>query len=257
MEYAGLFGLFVVALLGSFGHCIGMCGGIVLAYSGKLTNNGITSKGTLALYHILYSLGRITTYVILGAIVGVLGSMFSFNATLRGILFLIAGVAMILAGLSLFGKMQFLTKLEHSLQNSKWYQKSFQTALNLRTPQSIYLLGLLNGLLPCGFVYAFLFSAAGSANVINAMLVMLVFGIATTFPLFLFGILANTLFYKSNFRKILMNLAAIAIVIFGGLMVQKGIKFLQNPNMGHKIHMSMLVLEDSKPIKSIENLGDS
>ena len=54
-----------------------------------------------------------------------------------------------------------------------------------------------------------------------------------------------------------MNLAAIAIVIFGGLMVQKGIKFLQNPNMGHKMHMSMLVLEDSKPIKSIENLGDS
>lgn len=246
MEYVSLFSLFIIALIGSFGHCIGMCGGIVLAYSGRLTNNGITNKSTLALYHILYGLGRVTIYVILGAIVGALGSMFNLNATLRGILFLIAGIAMILAGLSLFGKMRFLTKLEHSLQNAKWYQKSFQTALNLRTPQSIYLLGLLNGLLPCGFVYAFLFSAAGSANMVSAMLVMLVFGIATIFPLFFFGVLANTLFYKPNFRKILMNLAAIAIIIFGGLMVQKGVKFLQNPNMGHKMHMSMLILGDFK-----------
>ena len=164
----------MIALLGGFGHCIGMCGGIVLAYSGKLTQNAITQKGQLVIYHTLYSLGRITTYVLLGAIVGALGSMFSVNGTLRGALFVFAGVAMILAGLSLFGKISFLIRLEHSIQNSKWYQSRFQEALSLKTPASLYILGLLNGLLPCGFVYAFLFSAAGFASISKAMLIMLI-----------------------------------------------------------------------------------
>ncbi|TLD82455.1 sulfite exporter TauE/SafE family protein [Helicobacter sp. MIT 11-5569] len=216
-----------------------MCGGIVLAYSGKLTNNTITSREKLIAYHTLYNLGRITTYVILGAIVGALGSMFSINATLRGSLFVFAGIAMILAGLSLLGKITFLTKLEHSMQASKWYQTKFQNTLSLKTPFSLYLLGLLNGLLPCGFVYAFLFSAAGFANILTAMLIMLVFGIGTLPSLFLLGLLTNTMFSKPSFRKILMNLSAIAIMIFGGLMVQKGIKFLQNPQMGNKIHMKI------------------
>ncbi|WP_299548391.1 sulfite exporter TauE/SafE family protein [uncultured Helicobacter sp.] len=239
MEHLDIIGLFMVALLGGFGHCIGMCGGIVLAYSGKLTDNAITQKSQLIAYHTLYSLGRITTYVILGAIVGALGSMFSVNGTLRGFLFVFAGAAMILAGLSLFGKTTFLTHLEHSIQNSKWYQSKFQQALSLKTPLSLYMLGLLNGLLPCGFVYAFLFSAAGFASIPKAMLIMLVFGLGTLPSLFLFGLLANTAFYKPNFRKILMNLAAIAIIVFGGLMVQKGIKFLQNPQMGNKTHMKI------------------
>lgn len=246
MEHLDLIGLFMIALLGGFGHCIGMCGGIVLAYSGKLTQNAITQKGQLVIYHTLYSLGRITTYVLLGAIVGALGSMFSVNGTLRGALFVFAGVAMILAGLSLFGKISFLIRLEHSIQNSKWYQSRFQEALSLKTPASLYILGLLNGLLPCGFVYAFLFSAAGFASVPKAMLIMLIFGIGTLPSLFLFGLLANTFFYKPNFRKILMNLAAIAIIVFGGLMVQKGIKFLQNPQMGNKMHMKIDATDTSK-----------
>ncbi|MBX7490761.1 sulfite exporter TauE/SafE family protein [Helicobacter turcicus] len=239
MEHLDLIGLFMIALLGGFGHCIGMCGGIVLAYSGKLTDNTITQKRQLIAYHTLYSLGRITTYVLSGAIVGTLGSMFNINGTLRGALFVFAGVAMILAGLSLFGKITFLTRLEHSIQNSKWYQSRFQKALSLKTPFSLYLLGILNGLLPCGFVYAFLFSAAGFASIPKAMLIMLIFGIGTLPSLFLFGLLANTAFYKPKFRKILMNVAAIAIIIFGGLMVQIGVKFLQNPQMGNKAHMKI------------------
>lgn len=235
MENLDFISLFGIALVGGFGHCIGMCGGIVLAFSGKLANQS-ASKGRIVGFHFLYNLGRISTYVLLGALVGGLGSMFSLNGTLRGLLFLIAGVLMILAGFSLFGKLKFLTLLEHSLQNSQWYQTRFQRALNLESAWSLYILGILNGLLPCGFVYAFLFSAAGSASIVKGALVMLVFGIATIVPLLLFGLLANTILYKPFVRKLAMNLAAIAIVIFGALMVEKGIKFLQNPTMAHKAH---------------------
>lgn len=236
MEYLNeLMSLFGIAFVGGFGHCIGMCGGIVLAFSGKLANNN-ASKGRLAGFHLLYNLGRISTYVLLGAFVGALGSMFSLNGTLRGTLFLITGVLMVLAGLSLFGKLKFLTLLEHSVQNSKWYQTRFQNALSLQSPLSLYLLGILNGLLPCGFVYAFLFIAASSASVFRGALVMLVFGIATIVPLLIFGLLANTILYKPLVRKFAMNLAAIAIIIFGALMIEKGVKILQNLEMTHKIH---------------------
>ncbi|EEO26275.1 sulfite exporter TauE/SafE family protein [Helicobacter winghamensis] len=261
MQHLDLIGLFMIAFLGGFGHCIGMCGGIVLAYSGKLTDNTITHKGQLIAYHMLYSFGRITTYVILGAIVGALGSMFGVNGTLRGALFVFAGIAMVLAGLSLFGKISFLTRLEYSIQNSKWYQSKFQQALSLKSPLSLYLLGSLNGLLPCGFVYAFLFSAAGFASIPKAMLIMLVFGLGTLPSLFLFGLLANTAFYKPKFRKVLMNLAALAIIVFGALMIQKGIKFLQNPQMGNKTHMKIDATDvngnHSMSHKNVESKMDS
>lgn len=65
---------------------------------------------------------------------------------------------------------------------------------------------------------------------------MLIFGIATIVPLLLFGILANTILYKPFLRKLAMNLAAISIVIFGVLMIEKGVRFLQNPQMSHKMH---------------------
>lgn len=236
MEHLDLIGLFIIALIGGFGHCIGMCGGIVLAYSSKLTNNAKDNQKWLILSHILYSLGRITTYAMLGGIVGALGSALNLNATLRSALFFFAGAAMILAGLSLLGKINFLTRIEHSLQNSKWYQTTFQKALNLKNPLSLYLLGLLNGLLPCGFVYAFLFSAAGFASITQGVLVMLVFGAGTLPSLLLFGLLANTIFYQKKFRKILINIAAIAIIIFGGLMLKMGVDTFKNPTMQHQQH---------------------
>ncbi|MBD5165374.1 sulfite exporter TauE/SafE family protein [Helicobacter sp.] len=245
-DFVSLFG---IALVGGFGHCIGMCGGIVLAFSGKLANNN-ASKGRLVGFHLLYNLGRVSTYVLLGAFVGALGSMFSLNGTLRGVLFLITGVLMVLAGLSLFGKLKFLTLLEHSVQNSKWYQTRFQNALNLQSPLSLYLLGILNGLLPCGFVYAFLFIAASSASVFKGALVMLIFGIATIVPLLIFGLLANTILYKPLVRKFAMNLAAIAIVVFGALMIEKGVKFLQNPEMTHKMHTMQDSHTPTNPMES-------
>jgi len=117
-----------IAFLGSFGHCIGMCGGIVVAYSSaKIDSNWNKTKQSLS--HILYSFGRITTYTILGALFGYLGGVATFSHTTNGILFFIAGIIMVLTGLSLLGKLKFLTALEHSISNSSWYQKSFKELL--------------------------------------------------------------------------------------------------------------------------------
>ena len=64
-----------------------------------------------------------------------------------------AGIIMLLAGLSLMGKIKFLTIIEHSLSSSKWYKENFRQLLHQQTLFSFFILGMLNGLLPCGLVY--------------------------------------------------------------------------------------------------------
>ena len=76
METISIITIISIAFLGSFGHCVGMCGGIVIAYSSTKIKSHWT-KQVQAFAHLLYSFGRITTYMILGALFG-LASTFIF-----------------------------------------------------------------------------------------------------------------------------------------------------------------------------------
>lgn len=77
METFSLISIISIALLGSFGHCIGMCGGIVVAYSSTKIKSEY-SKTIQSVAHLLYSFGRVTTYTILGAIFGFIGGVVTF-----------------------------------------------------------------------------------------------------------------------------------------------------------------------------------
>ncbi len=105
-----------IAFIGSFGHCIGMCGGIVIAYSSAKIDAKWNKKHQL-LAHLFYSFGRISTYVFYGALFGFIGSVISFSNIANGILLIIAGLGMLIVGGSLSGKVKILNKIEHS--NSK------------------------------------------------------------------------------------------------------------------------------------------
>lgn len=213
MENISLISIITIAILGSFGHCVGMCGGIVIAYSStKVQSNWNKTKQTFS--HILYSLGRISTYTLLGAIFGFLGSVTTFNSTFNGIFLLFLGLIMLLVGLSLFGKLRFLTLIEHSVSKQVWYQKSFKRLIASNSLRSFYLLGMLNGLLPCGFVYFFAITAASSGSALYGALVMLVFGLSTIPALFSLGFFVG-LFKQSEFRTLMIKLASIAVILYG------------------------------------------
>jgi sulfite exporter TauE/SafE len=213
MENISLISIITIAILGSFGHCVGMCGGIVIAYSStKVQSNWNKTKQTFS--HILYSLGRISTYTLLGAIFGFLGSVTTFNSTFNGIFLLFLGLVMLLVGLSLFGKLRFLTLIEHSVSKQVWYQKSFKRLIASNSLRSFYLLGMLNGLLPCGFVYFFAITAASSGSALYGALVMFVFGLSTIPALFSLGFFVG-LFKQSEFRILMVKLASIAVILYG------------------------------------------
>lgn len=161
-------GFFFAALLAAFGHCAGMCGGIVLAYCSRFANynseknskDSIESKREKVplLAHIFYNFGRIFTYSLLGAIFAALGSFAAPSAPLRGVLFAFCAAFMFLAGVSLIFGRNFLAKFEFSLNAknafAQGFSKIFKFLLRTKNKAFVFLLGVLNGLLPCGLVYA-------------------------------------------------------------------------------------------------------
>lgn len=224
MEAIDFLSIATIAFLGSFGHCVGMCGGIVIAYSSTKVQQG-WSKTQQSFSHLLYSLGRILTYAALGAIFGYIGSVVTFSNTANGVLWLVAGIFMLLTGLSLLGKVKFLALIEHSFSKSKWYQSNFRALVSSQTLTSFFLLGMLNGLLPCGFVYFFAITAASTADPLYGASVMIIFGICTVPALFSLGFFVG-LFKQSGLRNIMMKLAAISVILYGSYTIYNGYDYL-------------------------------
>lgn len=228
MDAINLFSIITIAFLGSFGHCIGMCGGIVIAYSSTKLNSEI-SKQKAAISHILYSFGRVSTYTLLGVIFGFLGGVATFSNKASGTLLIIAGIFMVLTAFSLLGKIKFLTLIEHSVSKTTWYQNSFKSLLNSQNYSSFFMLGVLNGLLPCGFVYFFAITAASTADPFWGGVVMLVFGLSTIPALFSLGFFVG-LFSQSTLRNTMIKLAGIAVLAYAIFTISNGISYIQNPN---------------------------
>jgi uncharacterized protein len=223
METVDFITIISIAFLGSFGHCIGMCGGIVLAYS-TIKIDPASSKISKSAAHLLYSFGRVLTYSMLGALFGTLGSVIQFSNTSRGAVLIVVGIAMILAGLSLMGKLKFLTLIEHSFSSSNLYKVTFKKILNSKSNYSFFALGMLNGLLPCGFVYFFAITAAGTGDPMLGALVMAIFGMSTIPAMFGVGFLAS-LASATSFRNMMMSLSSVAVLLYGVFTIYHGIGF--------------------------------
>jgi sulfite exporter TauE/SafE len=207
MNGIDLFMVLWIAFLGSVGHCIGMCGGgIVVAYtSAKI--KPYHSKYRTTLSHLVYSLGRVTTYTILGAMFGLL---------------------MLLAGVSLLGNSKFLNSAEFSISNNKWFQDIFRKLISNDLLSSFYLLGMLNGIIPCGLVYLFTIFAANTASMLWGALVMAIFGLATIPAMFFLATVTRFL-QQGSFRNTMMKLAALMVVAYGVITLYKGYKFIRYP----------------------------
>ena len=229
MESADLWTIFIVALLGSIGHCIGMCGGFVLAYSTSKIEAG-RSRVFQSFAHSLYSLGRITAYMIIGAIFGYIGSAISFSLMSKGVLFIIIGILMVLIGISLSGKLKFLTMIEHSLAQSRLFKKLFKIVIQSKSLPSFFLMGILNGFIPCGLVYFFATASIASGSAMMGAVVMGVFGLATVPALFILGMLSSFI-SQMSWRKHVLVLASIIIAIYGVYTGFKGIMMIKNPDI--------------------------
>lgn len=204
---------------GSLGHCIGMCGGFIVTYTSTKIDPH-SSKFSQTVSHLLYNSGRISSYVILGALFGAFGSLWEATPLLRAIMFTFAGVMMILMGLSLTGKLRFLNSIEYNLTQKSWYKRLFQKLITGNTKSSFYFLGMLNGFFPCGLVYGALVWAMATGSILGGAVVMLLFGLSTVPALFSFGFFVGIL-KQTQFRKVMLQVASLTIILFGAWTLYK------------------------------------
>ncbi|HEY9660491.1 MAG TPA: sulfite exporter TauE/SafE family protein, partial [Allocoleopsis sp.] len=177
-----------LGFLGSFGHCVGMCGPIAVAFSLSQTAKTSPSFRQQLWFHGLLNLGRLVSYALVGVAIGWVGSLFIAGGQLVGIgSVLRRGVSLFTGGLliwlglhqvGLFPKLPLLNpmgqKSLHDRLSSAMVKLSFQT--QWWTPA---LLGMAWGLIPCGFLYTAQIKAAETGNLWRGGATMLAFGLGT------------------------------------------------------------------------------
>ena len=196
-------------------HCIGMCGPIALVL--PLNNK---SWGTRVFSALVYNFGRTLTYTALGAIFGIIGAGFSFAGFQRWIsiamgVFMIASVLFPKINHLLYkgtGNSKFMTSIKKQL--SKYFQQA--------SYKSLFITGLLNGLLPCGMVYMALAGAIAVGSVKYSMLYMALFGLGTIPMMFLLSMLGN--FASLKFKRFINKAIPVVVVIVGSLFILRGLE---------------------------------
>jgi sulfite exporter TauE/SafE len=219
MNTALLLSAWVVGFLGSF-HCIGMCGPIAIMLSGNQSNTKNFMAGRL-----MYNFGRVITYSIFGIAAGFTGSLFSING-LQSELSIAAGVLIILSVLFLNEKRMFRFFPEVLAAWNTALKKRFSSLIGRKTLSSLLLIGMINGLLPCGFVYLALAGAVAAGSVANGAAYMVFFGLGTI-PAMLAVSLAGHLF-GMRFRNLFRRATPFLAIAVSVLLIYRGIILHEN-----------------------------
>ncbi|CBG40154.1 sulfite exporter TauE/SafE family protein [Helicobacter mustelae] len=233
-------GAFVTAFLMSLSHCVGMCGGIVAAYSSRLSPTSTFFQRFLA--HLSYNLGRISVYLLIGLICGFIGYKISIQKELSAVFLMILGILLMLYAFCYVFAPKILRIIEPDISSSSFFRRFFSYFLGSKSIVGLYFLGVLNGLLPCGMIYYFAGVALGAGSILGSVLVMAGFGLATAVSLLLFGMVFGAIL-TPRFRRVFLWLAFFLMLGFGFLNFIKGFKMLNTqhspPHSMHHMHHEM------------------
>lgn len=223
-----------LGFLGSF-HCIGMCGPIALALPvhGKSQSHKIFSI-------LAYNFGRIFTYALLGIVFGLIGqsfAIFGFQQKLSVVL----GV-LILAGVLL--PQRFFSRSKLAVKFYSFFNKlksSMAAQFREKGIKSLFSIGLLNGLLPCGMVYIAIAGAVATSSVFEGSLFMAAFG-AGTLP-FMFAISYTSHLITVKARNVIRKAMPIMVGIMAVLLILRGL------NLGIN-HLSPKITEECSVVNA-------
>ena len=202
----------LLGLMGSL-HCVGMCGPIALA---------LPLRGTTFIQKIwggtLWSLGRILTYSIMGALFGLIGAGFKFLGY-QQLVSIVIGILMILSVLlpSLFQK--FTVGGLPAFFNP--IRRGMQQLFKEKNNKALFLIGIFNGLLPCGLVYMAVAGAIGTADFRLAIGYMALFGLGTLPLLLVLSLVSNMA--TQTIRKQINRMVPVVVVLIGIIFILRGL----------------------------------
>ena len=209
--------LFVAAFLAS-AHCVGMCGGFVLALDRPGRRFGPRLGAQLA-----FLAGKASTYVLLGAVAGIAGGAVvrsGWFGAAQAVLAVVTGVLMIWAGLQIAGLVRELP-VSRFFGPASPYGRAVRAVGNARGAAAPYVMGSLAGLLPCPLVYAFLAAALATGSVLEAMGTMAVLGAASAPALLAVGFVGATLSPLARGR--LVRGGGLVVIVLGIVTLIRGV----------------------------------
>ncbi len=252
--------LFIVGLLTSV-HCITMCGGINLSQCipSRDTGHESISNINIIMPSVMYNAGRVLSYSAIGFLLGGIGMLLTGGSgtgmplLLQGILKIIAGLFMVVMGINMLGIFPALRKLQIRFPR----KSAIKINQKKRTEKRPFVVGLLNGLMPCGPMQSMQIIALGSGNPISGAIAMLMFSLGTV-PLMLgLGSLVSALGKK--YTRIVMQIGSILVVVLGLAMLSQGAGLAGiKPDMIDRVsddtkELNMAVVSESGDIQYVES----
>ena len=231
----------ITGLVGSL-HCIGMCGPIAIALP-------LGAKGW---WHrvfggISYNLGRTLTYALLGAIFGLLGQGLEM-AGLQQWASITIGAVMIL---SVLFPVLFHERIKFEQFFFGYAGKmigKFRQLFSVGSIPSLFLIGLLNGLLPCGLVYVAIAGAINTNAIVSGIVYMVIFGLGTIPVMLAIPLIGNLI--GTGIRKRFRGVLSVFIVVLGILFILRGlslgIPYISPPAKMLKPHEQMMNQEGNQ-----------
>jgi hypothetical protein len=205
---------FALGLGGSL-HCVGMCGPLALALPG-----GRGGTWGFAVGRLLYNGGRIVTYAALGGLFGLLGGFLHWGG-MQQALSVVLGIGLLLSGLWWLVRWPVFTSVITTAMGVAALKRALGGLLQQNTRYALLLIGMVNGLLPCGLVCFALAGSLAAGGPLRGMAYMAVFGSATL-PLMLAIVLMGRLVRPERWR-FLRQFAPMGMVLLGILLVLRGL----------------------------------
>lgn len=209
----------LIGFLGSF-HCVAMCGPIALALSGGKENNWNYLAGRS-----VYNAGRILTYAILGLLAGLAGHTLLMAGFQKSISITI-GVLMVVSVMVIYYLPGKSGTNQVALMVNKFIKGVFSSILKNKNKAGLFVAGLANGVLPCGFVYLAMAGAAATQNPVDGAGYMIMFGLGT-FP----AMMAVSAFGKVaglKARLFLTKAAPVLMIVLGLFFIYRGYSMKDN-----------------------------
>ncbi|WP_394674859.1 sulfite exporter TauE/SafE family protein [uncultured Chryseobacterium sp.] len=197
-------------------HCVGMCGPIALSM-------GLTKKQATNFYlqNLTYQFGRIFTYTLLGAVLGIIGEGFEM-AGIQQYLTIAVGILLIIMAVFSFGGKDFASRIPFFSKFLFSVKSNLGRLLQKADYRSRFTTGILNGFLPCGMVYMALTASLASGGIWQGGLYMALFGLGTLPFMFAVVLVGNLM--NQAFRIKVLKAVPIVMIILGGLFIVRGLE---------------------------------
>ncbi len=215
MEIALIISAIALGFASGF-HCVGMCGPIALSM-------GLTKKQATNFYlqNLTYQFGRIFTYSLLGAVLGIIGEGFEM-AGFQKYLTIAVGILLIVMAVFSFGGKDFASKIPFFSGFLFKVKSNLGRLLQKADYRSRFTTGILNGFLPCAMVYMALTASLASGGIWQGALYMALFGLGTLPFMFAVVLVGNLM--NQAFRIKVLKAVPVVMIILGGLFIVRGLE---------------------------------